>query len=105
MAFTLPTSTSLGIRVFAAACVGVWAVFGLFVECGYPSSAQGAVCVVIVTCRWSTAVSRNIVKGVHMGCGDWPTDQSVPGVVETYPFGDAPGWYVVLDDDGCDLFP
>ena len=33
------------------------------------------------------------------------TDMSIPGVVETYPFGDAAGWYVVLDDVGCAEFP
>ena len=33
------------------------------------------------------------------------TDLSVPGVVETHPFRDAPGWYVVLDDVGCEEFP
>ena len=32
-------------------------------------------------------------------------DLSVPGVVETHPFGDVPGWYVVLDDVGCGDFP
>ena len=33
------------------------------------------------------------------------TDLSVPGVVETHPFRDAPGWYVVLDDVGVEEFP
>lgn len=32
-------------------------------------------------------------------------DLSVPGVVETYPFGDLPGCYIVLDEVGCGLFP
>ena len=32
-------------------------------------------------------------------------DLSVPGVVETHPFGDVPGCYVVLDDVGCGEFP
>jgi hypothetical protein len=36
---------------------------------------------------------------------DGPVDLSVPGVVETYPFGDVPGWYVVLDELGAEEFP
>lgn len=32
-------------------------------------------------------------------------DLSVPGVVETHPFHDAPGWYVVLDAAGVEEFP
>ena len=28
------------------------------------------------------------------------TDMSIPGVVETYPFRDAPGLYLVLGGDG-----
>lgn len=33
------------------------------------------------------------------------TDLSVPGVVETYPFGDLPGCYIVLDEVGVEQFP
>ena len=33
------------------------------------------------------------------------TDLSVPGVVETHPFHDAPGWYVLLDEVGVEQFP
>lgn len=33
------------------------------------------------------------------------TDLSVPGVVETYPFHDLPGCYIVLDEVGCGEFP
>ena len=33
------------------------------------------------------------------------SDLSVPGVVETYPFRDLDGWYVVLDEAGVEQFP
>ena len=36
---------------------------------------------------------------------DSPADLSVPGVVETHPFRDLPGWYVVLDEVGAEEFP
>lgn len=32
-------------------------------------------------------------------------DLSVPGVVETHPFGDVPGCYIVLDEAGVEQFP
>ena len=33
------------------------------------------------------------------------SDLSVPGVVETHPFHDAPGCYIVLDEVGVEQFP
>ena len=33
------------------------------------------------------------------------SDLSVPGVVETHPFEDLPGFYIVLDEAGVEQFP
>ena len=42
---------------------------------------------------------------ISIGMSGVTPDLSVPGVVETHPFHDAPGWYVVLDEVGVEQFP
>ena len=45
------------------------------------------------------------MAGISTDTSGAMSDLSVPGVVETHPFHDAPGWYVVLDEVGVEQFP